>query len=561
VKHYSDPLRDALDLKFTYKLLNGSMFHGVSPPEDATPMGIYYPRTAALGGCANHNAMIMMRPLDDDWNQISNITGDSSRKASKMRVYQERFEDCQYASHGSPGHGYDGWLSTNRAETSIFMSDKKTYWMLKAAGSLLDMAVGSMAELLTTLSRDLNDGSVEAGTERGLYNAPLSMDRYKRSSPRDFLLAAQRRLEAERGKRRGGKIDLRLNCLAKRIIFAPGTTKAIGVEFLDGSHLYKADPKSGKRRGVPGVAFARKEIILSGGAYNTPQLLMLSGFGASQALERFRIPEVVALQGVGQNLQDRIENSVVADVSAPWTVFEECSSSSGTADPCLLQWLNTRDNTTKYATNGRPVHIPLRSSVSANGHNDLVVTGRPGYFAGYFPGYSSVANDFPKSWTWPVLKAYTTNRDGLVSLRSADPRDPPSINFNYFDEGSGNWTADLEATVQGMQFARQALARYAAYTNSTVTERLPGPRYKTHDELREWVKYNSWGHHACCTSPVGRDGDHMAVLDGRFRVRGTSNLRVVDASVFPRIPGYYIQSSIYTISEKAADVIITQARS
>lgn len=522
-------------------------------------MGIYYPRTAALGGCANHNAMIMMRPLDDDWDQIASISGDSSWKAPKIRAYQERFEECQYASHGSPGHGYGGWLSTNRAEPSVFMSDIKTYWMLKAAGSLLDTAVGSVTELLATLSRDLNDGSVDAGTERGLFNAPLSMDRYKRSSPRDFLLATQRRLETEAEKRQGGRIDIRLNCLATRIIFAPGTTRAIGIEFLDGSHLYRADPKSGDTTGVPGVAFARKEIILSAGAYNTPQLLMLSGVGPPRALERLHIPQVVALPGVGRNLQDRIENSVVADVSEPWTVFEECSSSSGTADPCLLQWLMARDNTTKYATNGRPIHIPLRSSVSADSYNDLVVTGRPGYFAGYFPGYSSVANRFPRSWTWPVLKAYTTNRAGLVSLRSADPRDPPSINFSYFDEGSGNWTADLEATVQGMQFARQALARYATYTNSTVSERLPGPRYKSDEQLKEWVKQNSWGHHACCTSPIGGDGDRMAVLDGDFRVRGTSNLRVVDASIFPRIPGYYIQSSIYTISEKAADVIIARA--
>jgi choline dehydrogenase len=534
------------------------MFHGVSPPEDAVPMGIYYPRTAALGGCANHNAMIMMRPLDDDWNQIASLTGDNSWKASTMREYQKKFEDCQYAPHGSTGHGYGGWLSTNRAEPSIFTSDSKIYWMLKAAGSLLDVAVDSAADLLATLSRDLNDGSTEAGTERGLYNAPLSMDRYKRSSPRDFLVATKRQLDAEGGGWRGGKIDIRLHCLATRIIFAPGTTRAIGVEFLDGPHLYRADMKSGKDSGAPGVAFARKEIILSGGAYNTPQLLMLSGVGAPQDLRRFHIPQVVALHGVGQNLQDRIENSVVADVSTPWTVFEDCASGEGTADPCLLQWLTARDNTTKYATNGRPVHIPLRSSMSVNGYNDLVVTGRPGYFAGYFPGYSSVANRYPKSWTWPVLKAYTTNRNGRVSLQSADPRDPPSINFNYFEDGSGNWTADLEATVQGMQFARQALAKYAAYTNSTVTERVPGPRYETHDRLREWVQHNSWGHHACCTNPIGHDEDHMAVLDGDFRVRGTSHLRVVDASIFPRIPGYYIQSSIYTISEKAADVIIAQ---
>jgi choline dehydrogenase len=69
------------------------MLYGVPPPEDAVPMGIYYPRTAALGGCANHNAMIMMRPLDDDWNQIASVTGDNSWKASMMRDYQKRSEE------------------------------------------------------------------------------------------------------------------------------------------------------------------------------------------------------------------------------------------------------------------------------------------------------------------------------------------------------------------------------------------------------------------------------------------------------------------------------------
>jgi choline dehydrogenase len=107
-----------------------------------------------------------------------------------------------------------------------------------------------------------------------------------------------------------------------------------------------------------------------------------------------------------------------------------------------------------------------------------------------------------------------------------------------------------------MQFARDVIQQYVKDTNQTATEIIPGPGYETEAELTEWVKDTSWGHHACCTAKIGDDDDSMAVLDSKFRVRGTKGLRVVDASVFPRIPGYYIQTPIYMISEKAADVII-----
>jgi len=186
----------------------------------------------------------------------------------------------------------------------------------------------------------------------------------------------------------------------------------------------------------------------------------------------------------------------------------------------------------------------------------MIITGRPGYFAGYFPGYSKIGAKFPNSWTWPVLKARTQNRAGNVTLVSKDPSDVPSINFNYFSSGSGNWQYDLAATVEGMQFARSIIAQYVRDTNSTINELVPGPGYQTQEQLTEWVKDTSWGHHACCTAKIGADSDKMAVLDSKFRVRGTTGLRVVDASVFPQIPGYYIQTPIYMVSEKAADVIL-----
>jgi len=90
---------------------------------------------------------------------------------------------------------------------------------------------------------------------------------------------------------------------------------------------------------------------------------------------------------------------------------------------------------------------------------------------------------------------------------------------------------------------------------------VPGLDYNDIGRLKEFIQNEAWGHHASCSCKIGADDDPMAVLDSRFRVRGTTGLRVVDASVFPKIPGYFIVAAIYMISEKAADVIIEDARS
>ena len=133
-----------------------------------------------------------------------------------------------------------------------------------------------------------------------------------------------------------------------------------------------------------------------------------------------------------------------------------------------------------------------------------------------------------------VLKAHTQNRAGTVSLVSSNPRIPPNITFNYFSSGprGGNWSYDLAAVVEGMKFARSIFATYAADTGTNVMEIVPGSGVQTDQELEQWVRDTSWGHHASCSCPIGKDGDAMAVLDGRFRVRGAKGLRVVDASVF-----------------------------
>jgi choline dehydrogenase-like flavoprotein len=89
-----------------------------------------------------------------------------------------------------------------------------------------------------------------------------------------------------------------------------------------------------------------------------------------------------------------------------------------------------------------------------------------------------------------------------------------------------------------------------------VDEELPGNHIHTDQQLRDYVRNNAWGHHASCTCAIGNDNDQMGVLDTHFKVRGTLGLRVVDASVFTRVPGFFIVSSIYMIAEKAADSIL-----
>ena len=141
-----------------------------------------------------------------------------------------------------------------------------------------------------------------------------------------------------------------------------------------------------------------------------------------------------------------------------------------------------------------------------------------------------------------------------MTLRSADPRDPPRVDFRYFEEGSDSSGADIDAVVDGIKFVRDMTADLKK-EGTIVSEDLPGERLQSDEELREFVRNNAWGHHASCTCPIGARLDG-GVLTSDFRVHGTQGLRVVDASVFPRIPGFFIVSAVYMIGEKAADAIL-----
>lgn len=352
--------------------------------------------------------------------------------------------------------------------------------------------------------------------------------------------------------------DVRTNCHVTKITFDESTPpRATGVEFLDGQYLYKASPKSSGKTGVAGSATASREVIISGGTYNSPQLLKLSGVGPADELKEFDIPVVVDLPGVGTNLQDHYEINVQGKAPANFVAFDGCTFDGSAQDKCLDRWNAPVDgNRGIYASPGVGAAMFHKSSVAEKDNFDLFVFGGPINFRGYFPNYSVNATADHDWFTWAILKAHPRNTAGTVKLRSADPLDVPEITYNYFDTGSGDYEKDLTALKEAVDLARHSFASQPI----EIKEVLPGKDVTTKEAIAEYAKDTAWGHHASSTCPIGADDDKMAVLDSSFRVRGTAGLRVVDASVYPKIPGTFTAVSTYMVAEKAADVILEQLK-
>jgi choline dehydrogenase-like flavoprotein len=132
----------------------------------------------------------------------------------------------------------------------------------------------------------------------------------------------------------------------------------------------------------------------------------------------------------------------------------------------------------------------------------------------------------------------------------------PYVNFHYFEEGTDREGKDLQAVVDGVKFVR-TMTQGLKDQGLIEAEEIPGDEVQTDAQLLDFVRNNAWGHHASCSCQIG-PANQDGVLSSDFRVHGTEGLRVVDASVFPRIPGLFILSAVYMIGEKAADVILQQ---
>jgi len=388
---------------------------------------------------------------------------------------------------------------------------------------------------------DPNDWRLVTENAIGVRYTPLTTRNHARMGTRERVL--------ETAQKYPDRLRVELNALVRRVILDE-QNRTTGVEYLKGERLYRAHGQPSTAPGVLSTAEATREVILCGGAFNTPQLLMLSGIGPRSILEPFGVQVRVELSGVGKNLQDRYEVGVVNRMSFDsWNILKGVTFSR--RDPAYQEWATRREGL--YTSNGAVLAAILKS-LPERPLPDLFCFALLGLFGGYFPGYSAAEVTKPNYLTWAILKGHTQNRAGEVVLRSTDPLDTPLINFHYFDEGSDTAGQDLDSVVAGIRFVRQLTAKLRAQ-GLIAEEEQPGEALQTNNDLRDFVRSTAWGHHASCTCAIGpREGG--GVLGSDFRVHGTEGLRVVDASVFPRIPGFFIASAVYMIAEKAADVIL-----
>jgi choline dehydrogenase-like flavoprotein len=647
VKHYENPPTGPDPKLHIPDPLNG---------QDESHRGIFYPRAAALGGCTVHNAMITIAGPDSDWDDLADFLGDDSWRGNRMRFYFERLERNEYTPRPTRGpaswlarawdnvrflfgfdldrgrgrHGFNGWLHTSLADLSIGLRDRQLVKMLKAAlkeskRAKIDRAWSLVTRFFRgrfTQGLDPNHARTQADSPEGIVLVPVAVcgkyttihhnastplvQKGRRSSPREFLL--------ETKASHPDNLHIWTDCFVTRVLFDSGRAgkppRAVGIEFRRGKHLYRAHVSPQPATGPVESVFVKDEgeIVLCGGAFNTPQLLMLSGIGnAGQLAEiatkakdtagganssapherdidldqqdkherctlRGRKGEPLRNEygavyridspGVGLNLQDRYEVTVISEMKGAFSLLDGATFRLPTADmPAdrhLKEW--RAKGSGLYSTNGAVLGILKRSRPDL-AQPDLFIFGIPLPFEGYAVNYSKIG-DQHNFFTWTILKGQTRNHDGTVVLRSANPFDTPLVNFHYFNEisqrGKSSDDPDLLALIEGVKFVR----RIAKSAKSVKQERYPG--YKevpdgSEDQINKWIRRVAWGHHACGTCRMGPDGDTYAVLNSRFQVRGVDNLRVVDASVFPKIPGYFIVANIYMASEKAADVILQDA--
>lgn len=539
VRHYDDDELQQLDKKYRAEY-------------DGKPVdGVLYPRAGTLGGCTAHNAMILIYPHNADWDYIAELTGDASWKSGNMRKYFERIENCHHRrlhrwlakiGFNPTRHGWKGWLRTEKSIPMSAMRNRTLAHVMLESGREAFEDIGEKLKRVRWLFQgqlDPNDWRLVERNSIGLRYVPLSTSNHARTGSRERVL--------EIACKHPDRLRVELNALATRVLFDENN-RAIGVEYLKGERLYRAHARPSDETGELRRLYASREVILAGGAFNTPQLLMLSGVGPRDVLKDHEIPIRVELPGVGSNMQDRYEVGVVNRMRDDWELYKGVKFD--TSDDQYQLWSKKRDGI--YATNGAVLTMFNRSR-HAGELPDLFCMALLAQFKGYFPGYSALFPQGLNYLTWVILKAHTRNRKGRVTLRSADPRDTPLINFHYFEEGGDE---DLEAVVEGIQFVRQLTAKLED-EDLIVTEEVPGRDCQSIEDLKKFVRENAWGHHASCTCAIGAVEDG-GVLDSNFRVHGTQGLRVVDASVFPRIPGFFIVSSIYMIGEKAADVILDE---
>jgi choline dehydrogenase len=377
---------------------------------------------------------------------------------------------------------------------------------------------------------------LEAGRQAG-YPLTADMNGYQQEgfAPMDMTVHSGRRWSTARAylrpARRRRNLIVRTGVLTLRVLF--NDSRAVGIEHAKG------------RRTVH--VRAEREVILAGGAINSPQLLMLSGIGDPEELARLDIPVIAASPGVGRNLQDHLEIYVQHACTQPISLY--AAQRPWNKLRIGLEWILFKRGLGATSHFEAGAFIRSRAGVE---HPDLQYHFLP--IAMNYDGTNPQDTHGFQAHVGPMRPTSV----GRIALTSSDPKKPPSILFNYMaTEG------DREEMRAAVRLTRELFDPYRG------SELAPGPEVQSDAEIDAFVRAKAEGAYhpcgtgkmgmdACGTSKMGMDGDTMAVVDDQTRVHGVERLRVVDASIMPSVVPGNLNAPTIMLAEKAADMIMVK---
>lgn len=467
--------------------------HGTEPQPGLGGRGLYWPRGKVVGGCSSFNTMVWMRPEPLDLDEWGEIMHDETWSYAGLLPYFRRAENHPLAQTNPAAHGSDGPIAVARL-------DHPQHGM--AAHPVTHAFVDAAVALGHPRNEDFGAGLIGAGIN------DVNAAGGQRCSAAAYLRKLGACPKSGELSARAGNLEVRLLTQAMRVIFDT-SKRATGLEICEDAH---GDGKKRRRIRV------RREVLLCGGAVNSPHLLLLSGVGPQSQLQAHGLPVVADLPGVGHSLQDHLHVAMsyrLPDGLKPHPQSNICEGSLFTRfalgpGPCDLQ-----------------VHLGT-------------VFFEPD---GFYPS----GEGFTLS---PTL--IRTKTSGNLKLRSADPFEKPEISPAYLSD-----PADTMQLRRGVQLCRR-LGEELLRRVGGGEEVYPGAKVQTDADIDLYVqKFANTVYHPACSCRAGPDNDPMAVLDNEFRVRGVKGIRVVDASSMPAHVGCNTNATCVALGERAADVLIS----
>ena len=491
---------------FRLPMLMGKLMHSglynwhyhTEPEPELNDRRIYWPRGKALGGSSTINGMIYVRGNRQDYDRWAQM-GMSGWSYEEVLPAFRRSE--AHVERDGAFHGRQGELTVCRA---------------RSKNILFDTFIKAGVEAGHSFNDDFNGGGQE-----GFGRYDFTIKNGKRwSTSRAFLYPAL-------GRR---NLTVKTGALTERILVENG--RATGVDYAI----------SGNRK----RAHVRREVLLSAGTVNSPQILLLSGIGPADEIRRHGIDVVHDLPGVGRNMQDHVDCVLAYECLKPVSLYGDLR-----VDRLSLSILQAA-----FTGSGIATTFPYEGGAFMKSRPGLEA---PDVQAHFMPALEKTANlHWPKFWARQAIEAnhgfsirvgpVNPQSRGTISLRSPNPAYPPMIHANYLSA-----EFDRKTMIAAIRMMRDVIAQ-KAFEEYRGRELAPGPDITTEQDLTAWLRANALTTlHPVGTCKMGNDRD--AVVDAKLKLRGIDGLRVADASIMPIITSGNTNAPTIMIAERAAQFI------